>query len=494
MLRYYAPSYHPSGNHYVPECSPLPNEGVPRNPRFFVDSTRSTDYWIVGSNNGQFLIQSRGQSTKLDRLDFSDDGINVTLEGDVVPERPLQAFIDEDGMLVPLSNPDSTSQYSAAVPLPDGGRLFVSKQNRLQQVDADGVSVSDPDVSLVDRPLRDATITYSTVNKMWAIFHGETLERNTHGALGNREEGYKLSTMYWDESTNTIKVAETITLEGNSLVYEGLAPMWGDINGDGIDDVLTTISGLSRGAALRAYLLSESSSAVSADGAKYGITSEASSPFIGTDDRWLHQLGVGPFGPNGEIEIIQMRTPHIGGIIRFHHLVTKDDGSQELKSILSLSEPTHTSHDIRSRNLDMVTIGDFNGDGIPEVVVPNFESDKLVGWQRTGTKDVEEVWCVPIPKFLDSNIAVSCGINDTTTAVGNETTDTDTDSSTTSTTTIIPRILVSTRNHLVRIQFESNETYQFSGTGCSGCHSMYNIQQSTLLIVTILFFIRIIRA
>ena len=85
-------------------------------------------------------------------------------------------------------------------------------------------------------------------------------------------------------------------------------------------------------------------------------------PAVGRGNRWRHQIAVAPFGPNGELELAEVLTPHIGGIAGFYrmdgdplNLVAQQDGV--------------TSHSVVSRNLDMGLAGDLDGDGQPELVV-----------------------------------------------------------------------------------------------------------------------------
>ena len=282
----------------------------------------------------------------------------------------------------------------------------------------------------IDRPLNDAMITYSKTNQQWALFHGNTLDRNIHGALGDNYEGYKLSILEWNTATDKVQLAFTITLEGSSRVYEGLAPMWADINGDGTDDILTTVSTKGKGAQLRAYLFEAN------DSGSYQVANEAQSSYIGTDDRWLHQLGVGPLGPNGEIEIVQVLKPHLTGLVRYHRL---DPSSMTLVEVHEVPDRSMTTHEFGSRNLDTVTIGDFNNDGIPEVVLTDFLETKLVGLQRTSNEDVkiDQVWCISIPEGeeVETNLAASCGAESTET----------------------PEIVFSTHERIMRIRFEASD-------------------------------------
>ena len=83
-----------------------------------------------------------------------------------------------------------------------------------------------------------------------------------------------------------------------------------------------------------------------------------------------------PFGPNGELELAEVLTPHIGGIAGFYrmdgdplNLVAQQDGV--------------TSHSVVSRNFDMGLAGDLDGDGQLELVVFDQPFREVVALRRT---------------------------------------------------------------------------------------------------------------
>ena len=100
---------------------------------------------------------------------------------------------------------------------------------------------------------------------------------------------------------------------------------------------------------------------------------------IGRGNRWRNQLGVAPTGPDGELEIIDVRTPHIGGIVTFLQL---DDD----RLVVAADTAPYTSHVVGSRNLDMGVLADVTGDGRVEVVILSQDRSRLVaayacGWR-----------------------------------------------------------------------------------------------------------------
>ena len=125
----------------------------------------------------------------------------------------------------------------------------------------------------------------------------------------------------------------------------------------------------------------------------------ASGPAIGTGYRWRHQLTVGPFGPNGEMEIADVLTPHIGGVVEFFRL----DGDRLIKKA---SLRGYSTHVIGSRNLEMALAGDFDGDGRLELLVPKQDFRKLSAIRRT-SDGAAAVWELEAGEPITTNLAAA---------------------------------------------------------------------------------------
>lgn len=413
-MEYFSTSFNPSGNRFIGTCGAAAT--MPRKLSYSYESVASVVQWIVGTSSSsssslnnndsiEFVTVSRDGTQR--RLNFAADGAssNVTLFDSVEAyTRPLLAT---GTPMEPIIPPTQTSLTSHSVPTPDGGHLFVSQGQELTQQSLLGENVTSNDLQSIVAPLLDGHITYSSVNRLWAIFNRQTGSRYIHGILGDDQEGHELHILKWNKERNLVEIETSVLLPGDDLVFEQLAPMWADINEDGIDDVLTTTSTTGKGSQLVAYLLNKNE----ATGGFY-VASTASSPFIGTGNRWLHQLAVGPLGPNGETEIVEVRTPHIGGHVRYYRLQENGNDSALHSLVLVAETSLYSTHDIGSRNIDKATVADFNGDGIPELVVPDQQSSFLYGLQRRSDGDVGEVWKVPLGRQrLSSNIGVSCNKN-----------------------------------------------------------------------------------
>ncbi|MCH7802041.1 MAG: hypothetical protein IIC24_10950 [Chloroflexi bacterium] len=135
----------------------------------------------------------------------------------------------------------------------------------------------------------------------------------------------------------------------------------------------------------------------------------AEGPAIGQGSRWRHQIAVAPFGPNGEMELVDVLTPHIGGVVEFYRLEGDD-----LRIIAQV--PGFTSHVLGSRNLDMAVAGDFDGDGLTELLIPNQARTDLGAIIRT-PKGAEVAWTVSLDGRLKTNVA-AVALSDGSIAVG----------------------------------------------------------------------------
>jgi hypothetical protein len=123
----------------------------------------------------------------------------------------------------------------------------------------------------------------------------------------------------------------------------------------------------------------------------------ASGAPAGQSHRWRHQIAWGAFGPNGEMELVDVLRPHLDGVVEFYQL----QGDQ---LVVVASRAGYTSHQINTRNLDKALGGDFNGDGQPEIVVSDPSWERLIGLQHTA-QGVVEVWELPLDGKLTTNLS-----------------------------------------------------------------------------------------
>lgn len=219
------------------------------------------------------------------------------------------------------------------------------------------------------------------------LFLSSPTTRYGHGVLGDAIEAASITLI----ETQPEALIELTILIPEPRVVEGIAPIWTDWDGDGRREIIVTLSDADDGAQI--VMFDESGNQI------------AAGPAIGQGLRWRHQIAVAPFGPDGEMELASVLTPHIGGVVEFYQW--QKDRRQGLQIVARLSG--YTSHVIGSRNLDMAAAGDFDGDGRIELLLPNQQLTELGGIRRTAD-GAEAAWTVPLDGRLATNIgAVTMG-------------------------------------------------------------------------------------
>ena len=331
--------------------------------------------WVVGVPSGQ------GSAWAVVMDDGRVQGLRVTADGaepaSITPARldpgkpPL--LLENDGVLrlITAVDPDAAMlTHPVLLPAKGGiGFLDTGGDIRFKGGIAAGRIALDavPDARIISRDgSRLLVLTAATT-------------RYPHGAVGDDLEASTISII----AARPNPVIEGIIELPGEAVIEGLAPIWTDINDDGDPEILVTLSDKNSGARLVIY-------------SEQGVL-VAQSEAIGSGFRWRHQIAVGPFGPDGETEIVSVRTPHIGGIVEFFRW---EGGQLELVAEL----PGYSSHINGSRNLDMALAGDFDGDGRVELLVPNRTFTRLGAVRRNQT-GAEEAWSLPLDSRLTTNLA-----------------------------------------------------------------------------------------
>lgn len=229
-----------------------------------------------------------------------------------------------------------------AVELESGQQLVVDETGIVD--DAVRFSPDFAPATPVDDPLPDARAVRSAAPQGTPTVEAvlvQPTDRYGHGVLGDKFEA--------DAIAVTVDGQTTTFSPTDGSVIEGLSPILADVDGDGTVEILATVSNADAGARLAFYALD-------------GTPIAASDP-IGRGGRWRNQLGIGPVGPNGETEIVDVHTPHLGRTIEFFQL--NGDRLQLVASVQGF-----TSHVAGSRNLDLGIIADGDGDGTLDVIAP----------------------------------------------------------------------------------------------------------------------------
>ena len=307
-----------------------------------------------------------------------------------LPGRPAWVLATADGWHVTLN---------------DGSAVTVTNGNVAPADPIDGTPTTGEngdirnfasDRTLFRDPLPDARVVFGGSNDLLdrAFALSEPTRRYRHNVLGDDIEaaGIEIVDLCTAERVPTIELAEPD-------VIEGLSPMLGDIDGDGIHEILATVSNADSGARLVAW--------------RQDGTLLAESTPIGRGNRWRNQMAIAPVGPSGEIEVIDVRTPHIGGTVEYFRL---QDG--ELVRVAA-SAPNYTSHEIGSRNLDLAVVFDATGDGLLNVIVPSKDRQQLAILTRTDD-GVDEVARRELPGRLHTNIAIAPARNEVAFGAGDQ--------------------------------------------------------------------------
>ncbi|MBT6096172.1 MAG: VCBS repeat-containing protein [Rhodospirillaceae bacterium] len=179
----------------------------------------------------------------------------------------------------------------------------------------------------------------------------------------------------------------TISLDQQS-VFEDRVPRLVDLNGDGKDEILAVRSYLDSGAAL---------AVIAPKDGKLAIVAEAAS--IGLSHRWLNPVGVGDFDGDGRVEAAVVITPHIGGTLQLYEW--RGD-----KLIADHGAFGFSNHAMGSRQLGLAAVADMNGDGLPEIILPD---DTRRDLEVVSFKDGEAktLFEVPIGGRLQGPVAVA---------------------------------------------------------------------------------------
>lgn len=336
--------------------------------------------YVVGLAAGEGILWSLSTETqaldviqRLDSGEFLEMSALPTGAAEAVP--PVLRLVDD--LPLGLRVPPGSSRLTHPVALPESERfLHISQAGELVLFEA-GQELDR--LSLDVQP--DARPVISADGRI-ALYVAATDQRYVHGIMGDDLEGTALLVLRTVE--DRLQTVVRVDLPGDA-VYEGLSPLWADVDGDGSQDVLTTVSDGSLGSRIRAYVFAEDT------------LREVDGPPIGQPFRWQHQLAWGAFAPDGTPELVEVLTPHIGGVVRFYQF------TGDALTIVA-QQPGYTSHVIGSRNLDMAVAGDFNGDGLPEIVLPSQDRTRIAGIQRTEAGAAVD-WELPVDGLVASNLA-----------------------------------------------------------------------------------------
>jgi hypothetical protein len=319
----------PDGNRFVTGSADLLN-----NEPLLIE-LNGTPLWLLAvAIEGGALWVAALDNGKIQAFHVTPDGAysSYPLSPTALPVgMPLALFLGADGPEL-LSPQEGASLVSHPVLTGMGDRVGLFEDGSLLWNDQ----------RLPVNALPDARIVSDDRGRA-LLLAGPTTEYD-HSVLGDGVEATQVQLINADGGLKTI-----LTVEEGTYI-EGIIPIWADLNGDGVREVILTLTSYESGAWLAAF---------TEDGELVG-----KSTAIGQRYRWRHQLAVAPFGPNGELELVDVLTPHLGRVVEFFQL--KGNGL-----VRTAAYQGYTSHILGSRNLDMALAGDVDGDGAPEVILPS---------------------------------------------------------------------------------------------------------------------------
>ena len=324
--------------------------------------------WIVGGSIGvdtaiYVVVAEDGTVTGITHEPSGLSTVDLGIQDPNTP--PVVVF--GDGEYEVVVAPDSASPVTAPA-IVGSSIVWVGVDGEVS------VATDDEVESIAVNGLGDSRLAVDE-RGLVAVLSDPTAEYG-HGVLGDRVES-ATATVFDPGSSEVVGVARA----PDGTVFETVAPMWADIDGDGDSELLLTASDDLGGARLVVY--DERGDRL------------ASSPPIGRGQRWRNQLGVVSIG--GAATVVDVQTPHIGGIVQWFRLA-----GDVLERVALIDE--YSSHRIGSRNLDQGVIVDGNGDGLPDVVVPSQHQQSLAALELTRS-GASEVRSVPLGARLSSNLS-----------------------------------------------------------------------------------------
>lgn len=205
-------------------------------------------------------------------------------------------------------------------------------------------------------------------------------DRYQHGILGDKIEATSVTLVQL--SAEPTVISQFFVPEDQ--VIESIQPIWSDWDGDGVREILLTLSNASEGATLVLY-------------DEKGTVLAESLP-VGTGYRWRHALEIASFGENGQRLLVDVITPHIGGIVSFY---SWDQEKKVLKTEATLAG--YSTHDIGSRMMDMyaVQVDDQNEQAL--LILPSQSKTELAGLRFTDGV-IHEEWRILLNGRLSSNL------------------------------------------------------------------------------------------
>jgi len=228
--------------------------------------------------------------------------------------------------------------------------------------------------------LPDGIVTYGDGYIASAWLEGPT-KRYDHGVLGDAIEARTVAAQMKDGRILKHHL-------DSESVFEDRMVRIVDVDGDGKDELMV----------VRSYLESGSAVAILAPGRGELVIVAENEP-IHLPYRWLNPVGVGDFDGDGETEIAIVETPHIGGILRLLR-----------KKVRTIKKVTYawgfSNHAHGSRNIGLSLVEDLDGDGIPEIILPD-DLRRAIRVVTFAGGTFKELLNIPLPEPITQDFILS---------------------------------------------------------------------------------------
>jgi hypothetical protein len=361
----------PDGNRLVEGQGNLPEA------RVLDIGLEGTPQWVVAAPSGRgsawavVLEDGRVQAFRV----VEGKSAPVPIMPQSLPPGTPPVLVVEGGLRLRLANllEGDASQLTHPAML-EGGRLaYVAGNGDLV------LRKGEQTERLAVQALPDARLLADEEERLLLLSRPTT--RYAHGVLG---DGIEAAGMVLVETRPVLRAVAEVEFEA-PLVGEGIAPLWADVEGDDRREVVVTLSDEAAGARLAVF---SEEGRLLAEGAP-----------VGQGFRWRQALAVALFAGGGQPELAAVRTPHLGGVVEFYRRAA---GTLEVVTSLG----GYTAHVPGSRNLDMAAAGDFDGDGRPELLLPDQERGRLGGIERASFGARVE-WSVEVGGRMLTNLAAT---------------------------------------------------------------------------------------
>ena len=199
-----------------------------------------------------------------------------------------------------------------------------------------------------------------------------------HGILGDDNEATSVTIVQLSDKPYVISKFSVPV----DWVIESILPIWSDW--DGKREIVLTLRNATHGAKLVLY-------------DENGNVLAESLP-IGKGFRWRHALDIASFGENGQKLLVDVQTPHIGGIVGFY---SWDKEEKVLKTEATLTG--YSTHDIGSRAMQMYTLViDAHNEQVL-LILPSQSKTELAAL-RYVSGVIQEEWRIPLGGKLSGNL------------------------------------------------------------------------------------------